>query len=404
MKRVIDMVAPSGTVQETIHFTVASLVVVNPTSYTVGIRVGQLDTPDDVDGSDLFVPPISIFVYPVLGNQFAMAFMLPQLNVQPPAMPNRATLMFLDYSESVPSFASLALTTTDVNFPDSLAVTQAGTWNVNADIQNAMLDIAGDVNATITDATIMLPVLTGEQNDIVLDTPSGAATGALPRWVVDRIVTIPSIVRSLTLGRLHPYLDQIQVVGGTSGIVYFDINPRIYVGQHTFTTMFYPGVDTTVIVKRHITSNFAAGDTHYTLLGHARSNTLTQTEQGFMVAKVSPNPQYATTLAYLSGAMTPAGVKASYTLPTDRFVYLTGYTAETYVGGASTIEIQQRLLDDTLIARLYRQSVSTGTFRDANLSANLLLTRALPTKIDIYTSSSISGLCDVVAFFEERTL
>lgn len=70
------------------------ITVINPTKYTVYIRVGAQDIPPDTVSADLIVFPASFATYPVDGNLFGLVLKEPSLLGTQSSMPSTAFIHF----------------------------------------------------------------------------------------------------------------------------------------------------------------------------------------------------------------------------------------------------------------------------------------------------------------------
>lgn len=102
----------SNTTQQSINleFDAEILSVINPTAQSIGVSVGGNIPPQNVQSADIWIPADSGINYPVVGRNFAAAFMPPLLVNAPTGIPTAANLFFTA-QEPVPNFGAFPLST-----------------------------------------------------------------------------------------------------------------------------------------------------------------------------------------------------------------------------------------------------------------------------------------------------
>ena len=123
----------SNNTQQSINleFDAEVLSVINPTAQSIGVSVGGNIPPQTVQSADIWIPADSGINYPVVGRNFAAAFMPPLLVNAPTGIPTAANLFFTA-QEPVPNFGAFPLSTLATqSLADVVLLPQTivGTWS-----------------------------------------------------------------------------------------------------------------------------------------------------------------------------------------------------------------------------------------------------------------------------------
>ena len=210
----------SNNTQQSINleFDAEILSVINPTAQSIGISVGGNIPPQTVQSADIWIPADSGINYPVVGRNFAAAFMPPLLVNAPSGIPTAANLFFTA-QEAVPNFGA---------FPLSTLATQA------------LADV------------VLVPASSLAQNQsILLSVP------------ISPDIMAVSVVFSAS----HSAGCGAKIVGQTTGATYLNAVTSPLSDELVFTVRVFASLDS-VLQVTPFTGAFGAGLESYTVVGH----------------------------------------------------------------------------------------------------------------------------------------
>lgn len=91
-----------------LDFPSDTIIVSNPTAYSIAINVGSNSRPRGIADCTIPVPPATFLCLPVNGREFALLLTTPTLIVTPQGLPTNATITFTK-DEPAPAFGSMPL-------------------------------------------------------------------------------------------------------------------------------------------------------------------------------------------------------------------------------------------------------------------------------------------------------
>lgn len=122
----LDVTAADPFLAVPLGWEAATIVVLNPTKYSIAVRVGSPSRPRGLSDAQIPVAPAADVCLPTQGREFALLATTPTLPLAPSGMPTIVTVMFLDAREPAPAFGSIALTGQP---PASAVVLASGSGN-----------------------------------------------------------------------------------------------------------------------------------------------------------------------------------------------------------------------------------------------------------------------------------
>jgi hypothetical protein len=394
MKDIQRFSAPNGTIQVAQRFQVANIVVMNSTAYTIGIRFGAQDVPRDISECDFWVPPAMMMAFTVVGREFALAYMLPQLALQPEGMPIESLVMFLDYGEPVPTFGTIALSSVDTRIVND---------HLDVNILNAEFEIASGtpVRVDIARATINTPVVNApntalaatEANDVLLYTEKASSGHTYPYTLAEprRIFPFEYLhgIRSVVIAGISPEISNLTITGRESGHVYMNIDPRLYSQQNSFVMPFYRGADETLSIAYTQEADETASMFYVT--GHQSMVQQQQTVEGLSHSRILPADILID--SFKVGPSIPAGTAAmtlygSY-LPSDLYRTTVRGLEIQWLNGLGTPAIDVRISDVSTVLPIFRillWGTGTGYYHDSTL--DIPLRGLVPTRLDVFGANT----------------
>jgi hypothetical protein len=150
-----------------LEFDAEILSVINPTAQSIGVSVGGNISPDSIQTADIWIPAMSGLNYPIVGRNFAVAYMLPSLVNAPTGIPTSANLFFTAH-ENVPNFGAFPLSTLATQ-----ALADVGLIPLQRIAVSTFFQITVPVTPDIQSVTLILSL----PLNVTLETIIGSQTG-----------------------------------------------------------------------------------------------------------------------------------------------------------------------------------------------------------------------------------